>query len=185
MFFAVASFQLMVNIQKMCYIALGSNIGNPVQQIALACKYIEQIVEGSIVKSSLWKSDPVDCPAGSPCFLNAVVGGAMPENLSAMELLDRLQRIEVVLGRSNNHGVNQPRTIDLDILYFRGETIESPRLKVPHPRALLRRFVVEPWAEIAPQLVFSDPQKPLDAPKSLRCIAETLRKTTFQNCERF
>jgi 2-amino-4-hydroxy-6-hydroxymethyldihydropteridine diphosphokinase len=100
----------------------------------------------------------VDCPPGSPPFLNAVVGfhprpGETPESLLA-----RLQALEREFGRRPKQLLNEPRPLDLDLIAFGAEVRATPQLTLPHPRAHLRRFVLEPLAEIAPGLVLPGQQ---------------------------
>ena len=89
-------------------------------------------------------------PAAGPDYLNAVV--ALETRLSAPALLDALQALELQAGRERPYR-NAPRTLDLDVLLYGSARIESARLTVPHPRMLLRAFVLRPLAEIAPDLV--------------------------------
>mgnify|MGYP003799721551 CR=1 FL=1 len=103
--------------------------------------------------SSLWQTTPVDCPPGSPPFLNAVamlapLDGEMPETL-----LDKLQALEQEFGRQPAMVRNEPRPLDLDLIAFAQETRATPRLVLPHPRAHRRRFVLAPLAEVAPDLI--------------------------------
>ncbi len=106
-----------------------------------------------LLRSSFWRTSPVDCPPGSPLFLNAVVGlvprgSATPESL----LLD-LQQIERDFGRRPKQVLNEPRPLDLDLIAFGLETRHTSSLLLPHPRAHCRRFVLEPLNEIAPHFV--------------------------------
>jgi 2-amino-4-hydroxy-6-hydroxymethyldihydropteridine diphosphokinase len=96
---------------------------------------------------------PVDCPPGSPFFVNAVVGlmprpGETPESLLA-----RLQRLEQEFGRRPKQVLNEPRPLDLDLITFGSETRTTEGLTLPHPRAHERRFVLEPLSEVAPDLI--------------------------------
>lgn len=106
-----------------------------------------------ILKSSLWETSPVDCPPGSPKFVNAVIGlrpgaGETPESL-----LRKLQAMEKEFGRPPKKILNEPRPLDLDLVAFGDELRQTAELVLPHPRAHLRRFVLEPLNEIAPHLV--------------------------------
>ena len=106
-----------------------------------------------LLRSSLWRSAPVDCPPGSPEFINAVIGFKPPPEETPRSLLCYLQELEIRFGRSQNAGLNAPRPLDLDIICFRDETLDEIDLVVPHPRAIERMFVLAPLAEIAPDLV--------------------------------
>jgi len=106
-----------------------------------------------VLRSSLWQTTPVDCPPDSALFVNAVVGlvpfvGETPEFLLA-----KLQSIEREFGRQPKRVHNEARPIDLDLITFANETRATRNLVLPHPRAHLRRFVLEPLNEIAPDLV--------------------------------
>jgi 2-amino-4-hydroxy-6-hydroxymethyldihydropteridine diphosphokinase len=134
-------------------VALGSNLGDSVALLRLAGTRLERLSRSPLRRSSLWRSTPVDCPPGSPAFLNAVVAleplpGTTPESL----LLD-LQAIERALGRRPKRVLNEPRPLDLDLIAFGEETRQSEQLTLPHPRAHRRRFVLEPLTEIAPDLI--------------------------------
>lgn len=106
-----------------------------------------------ILKSSLWQTTPVDCPPGSPKFVNAVVGLVPRSGETPESLLAKLQELENEFGRLRGHVLNEPRTLDLDLIVFGAETRLSPNLILPHPRALVRRFVLQPLNEIAPELI--------------------------------
>jgi 2-amino-4-hydroxy-6-hydroxymethyldihydropteridine diphosphokinase len=94
----------------------------------------------------------VGCPEGSGDFYNAVAGFRLEREIAPERLLNLLQEYERQRGRVGGAVRNSPRMIDLDILYFRGERRNDSRLMIPHPRAVLRRFVMEPLAEIEPEL---------------------------------
>jgi len=137
------------------YIALGSNIGDPRQNVLAAIDRLEKLSAVPLLKSSLWQTTPVDCPPGSPAFVNAVVGfrplpGETPESL-----LRKLQALEREFGRKPKQVLNEPRPLDLDLISFGGEVRTTKELVLPHPRAHQRRFVLAPLAEIAPHLVLA------------------------------
>ncbi len=134
------------------YIALGSNLGNSEAEIDRARDFLQTLARSPVKCSSLWCSEPMDCPPGSPVFVNAVIGLELSAELSPVRLLDLLQNYEIRAGRPREHGHNLPRIIDLDIIYCRNEQSRSPRLTLPHPRAEERLFVMAPLAEIAPDL---------------------------------
>lgn len=114
---------------------------------------MEQLAAGPLLKSSLWETEPVDCPPGSPPFVNAVVGIRLAQGETPESLFAKLQQIELEFGRRRTGAKNEPRTLDLDLIAFGTETRNTPELTIPHPRAHKRRFVLEPLAEIAPELV--------------------------------
>ena len=106
-----------------------------------------------VLRSSLWQTAPVDCPPDSPLFINAVVGLAPLVGETPESLLAKLQAIQREFGRQPKRVHNEPRPIDLDLITFGYETRASKDLVLPHPRAHLRRFVLEPLDEIAPHLI--------------------------------
>jgi len=134
-------------------IALGSNIEPRWKNLREASLRLRELaVEGNpVLVSRVYETSPVDCPAGSPPFLNAVMEVTTP--LSPAGLLERLQAIETAMGRPTEHGKNAPRPIDLDILYCDEMTLSYGDLTVPHPRLATRRFVLQPLADIRPQLM--------------------------------
>jgi len=132
-------------------IALGSNLGDRDAILKEAINHLKDLHEsGKFLLSGLHETVPMDCPPGSPLFLNAVV--ELESSLTPMELLRRLQSIEVAAGRPKNHGINQPRTLDLDLLYCDEMALCLPELKLPHPRITERLFVLTPLVEIRPNL---------------------------------
>ncbi|MCT4784633.1 MULTISPECIES: 2-amino-4-hydroxy-6-hydroxymethyldihydropteridine diphosphokinase [Exiguobacterium] len=132
----------------MMYVALGSNIGDRARYLHEAIEAME--AEGLRVtsRSSVYETAPVGY-IEQPSFYNMVVQVVTAR--SAEDALERLQHIERQLGRERLFK-NGPRTIDLDILVYNGEDIQSKHLSVPHPRMHERAFVLAPLAEIAPTL---------------------------------
>ncbi len=139
--------------RRLSYVALGSNLGDARQNILAAMTQLERHSVAPILRSSLYATAPVACPPGSPQFVNAVIGieplaGATPESW-----LKLLQAVEAEFGRAPKKKLNEPRPLDLDLIAFGREVRATPALTLPHPRAHLRRFVLQPLAEIAPDLV--------------------------------
>jgi 2-amino-4-hydroxy-6-hydroxymethyldihydropteridine diphosphokinase len=134
-------------------LALGSNLGNPVANLLRAMQRLETIAPGPLRRSRLWRTTPLDCPPGSPDFVNATVAFTATPGDSPERLLDRLQSLEREFGRQPSSSPNAPRPLDLDIIAFGPERRQTDHLTLPHPRAASRRFVLEPLAEIAPGLV--------------------------------
>jgi 2-amino-4-hydroxy-6-hydroxymethyldihydropteridine diphosphokinase len=95
----------------------------------------------------------VNCPPNSPLFVNAVVGFAPQKTETPESLLQQLRTLEKEFGRPPKKVLNEPRSLDLDLIAFGTETRNSPELILPHPRAHLRRFVLQPLNEIAPDLI--------------------------------
>jgi len=142
-------------------IALGSNLGDPIALLRKAIARLESIPASRFTKSSLWQSTPVDCPPGSPPFVNAAVAFEPAPDETPESLLAKLQTLEREFGRRPKQIVNEPRPLDLDLIAFGSEIRSTPELTLPHPRAHLRRFVLEPLNEIAPNLVLPGQTKPV------------------------
>jgi len=141
------------------YIALGSNLGDSRRIIFEAMARLEMISGQPLLKSSLWQTTPVDCPPNSPLFVNAVVGFASQKNETPESLLQKLRALEEEFGRPPKKALNEPRSLDLDLIAFGTEMRNSPGLIVPHPRAYLRRFVLQPLSEIAPAFILPGQSK--------------------------
>ncbi|WP_214743119.1 MULTISPECIES: 2-amino-4-hydroxy-6-hydroxymethyldihydropteridine diphosphokinase [unclassified Exiguobacterium] len=133
----------------MIYVALGANIGDRAGQLSAAIDEMERVGLHVTKQSSVYETAPVGYTE-QPSFYNMVV--EVKSRQSAEELLQTLQQIEQRLGRERLFK-NGPRTIDLDILFYNGEDIQSEHLTVPHPRMQERAFVLAPLAEIAPELI--------------------------------
>ncbi len=134
------------------YIALGSNVGDSPCILRRAMDQLEKISLNPLKRSSLWQTTPVDCPPGSPTFVNAVVGLTVQLGETPSTLLSKLLAIEKEFGRRPKKVLNEPRRLDLDLIAFGDETSTRPELILPHPRAHERRFVLQPLNEIAPDL---------------------------------
>jgi len=138
---------------ELAFVALGSNLGDSRQIILAAMERLQQLSDELVLRSSLWRTRPVDCPPGSPDFSNAVVGLVPREGMTPDSLLEQLQEIEKQFGRKPKKVLNEPRPLDLDLLAFGKEIRATAKLTLPHPRAHERRFVLQPLAEIAPELI--------------------------------
>lgn len=130
------------------FIALGSNLGDRPQNLREAIRRLSE--SGATIRkvSRFYETEPVDY-LDQPWFLNAVLEAETP--LPAEELLAALRAIESQMG-SKKAFAKGPRLIDLDILLYNSATIEMPTLQIPHPRMLVRNFVMVPLADIAPAL---------------------------------
>ena len=131
-------------------IALGSNLGDSADAIRRALERLAVLSSTRMLGSSLWVTTPVECPPGSPRFLNAAARLTSRPGDTPESFLGELHAIEHALGRRPKQILNEARPIDLDLLAWGDETRHTPVLVLPHPRAHLRRFVLEPLAEIAP-----------------------------------
>jgi 2-amino-4-hydroxy-6-hydroxymethyldihydropteridine diphosphokinase len=133
------------------YVGLGSNLGDRAGYLLLALRGMLDAGLDVIRLSSIYETEPVDYEQ-QPAFLNMVVelrGSTLP---SPEQTLARLLRIEYALGRTRDVRMG-PRTIDLDLLIFKDQQIETEFLTVPHPRLAARRFVLVPLNELVPNLV--------------------------------
>jgi 2-amino-4-hydroxy-6-hydroxymethyldihydropteridine diphosphokinase len=136
----------------LAFVALGANLGDSVATLRRAMERLARFSTKPLLKSSLWKTSPVACPPGSPPFVNAVVGLAPRPGETPESLLANLQALEREFGRAPKKILNEPRVLDLDLIAFGNETRSTASLILPHPRAHLRRFVLRPLSEIAPDL---------------------------------
>lgn len=134
------------------FVALGSNLGDPVTLVRDALHRLQTWAPSGFRASSLWRSTPVDCPPGSPDFINAVARFDAPPEATPESVLDRLQAWETESGRRPKQVLNEARPLDLDLLAFGDLIRRTPRLVLPHPRSHQRRFVLAPLVEIAPDL---------------------------------
>lgn len=136
--------------------SLGSNSGDRLQALEQACDALCESY-GDLRLSRVYETEPVDCPPGSPAYLNACVEvfTACP----AEDMLVRALQIEQELGRVRSGVYGEPRTCDIDLLYCGEEVIHSPRLTLPHPHAHRRRFVLQPLCDIDPSLILPGQQK--------------------------
>jgi 2-amino-4-hydroxy-6-hydroxymethyldihydropteridine diphosphokinase len=156
---------LETRISKLVIVAIGSNLGRSREMIQAAFTHVTAVTNCPVLQSSIWRTPPVDCPPGSPDFLNAVVGFYPFKDETPESLLAKLQELEKVFGRKPKQVLNEPRPLDLDLIAFGCEVRATAQLTLPHPRAHLRRFVLQPLAEIAPNLIL---------PGQTRTVAELL-----------
>lgn len=141
----------MNRVMNRVWIALGSNINNPIYQVRTAIKALALIPDTCLIScSSYYKTSPLLDPQDQPDFLNAAV--ALDTKLTPINMLDHIQAIEIQQGRIRTDYRFGPRNIDLDILLFGQQTISSSRLTVPHYAIHERAFMLYPLVEIAPNL---------------------------------
>ena len=137
----------MRKIPSQAFIALGSNLENPISQIQQAFDELKQLPGTHLIShSSLYKSAPVG-RLDQPDFINAVA--LIETHLAPHELLNALLAIELQHGRVRE-SLNAPRTLDLDILLYDNLECRDEALTLPHPRMSQRAFVLRPLMEIAP-----------------------------------
>lgn len=140
----------------LAYIALGSNLASPLEQVTSALEAIAAIPESQVVAVSAFFRTPPLGPADQPDYLNAAV--ALETALSPEDLLSHTQRIELESGRVRKAERWGPRTLDLDIMLFGRQCIDTPRLTVPHYDMKRRAFMLLPLLDIAPDCRFPDGQ---------------------------
>lgn len=141
-------------MSERCFIGLGSNQADPVAQVQHALEAISQLAGVTLrARSSLYSSVPLG-PQDQPSYVNAVA--MLDTQLPPEALLDELQAIEQQHGRVRKAERWGPRTLDLDILLFGNQSINTPRLQVPHYHMHARPFVLYPLAELAPDLIMPD-----------------------------
>src|SRR5712675_1550855 len=100
------------------FIALGSDLGDPRRMVLTAMTRLEKLSAEPILRSSLWETEPVDCPPGSPKFVNAVVGLYARPAETPESLLKQLQQLEREFGRRPKMVLNEARPLDLDLISF-------------------------------------------------------------------
>lgn len=163
------------------FIGLGSNLDDPQRQVRRALAELAELPSTRVsAVSSLYRSPPLQgtgVPQDQPDYINAVA--RLESALTAEALLDALQAIEARHGRVRSGAHWGPRTLDLDILLYGDMCIDTLRLRVPHPGLADRNFVLQPLAEIAPDLDIPGlgPLRGLLA----RCPADGLERLTEEN----
>lgn len=134
------------------YIAIGSNLASPLEQVNAAVQALGEIPQSRLVQVSAFYRTPPLGPQDQPDYLNAAV--VLETSLDAETLLDNTQRIELQQGRQRKAERWGPRTLDLDIMLFGDEVINTDRLTVPHYDMKNRGFMLWPLWEVAPELTF-------------------------------
>jgi len=127
-------------------LGLGSNLGDRRRTLREAVDSLP----GVVALSGLYETDPVGGPPGQDAYLNLVV--AIESDASPRQLLGMCHRIESAAGRVRGERWG-PRTLDIDILWIDGQTVDEPDLSIPHPRMFERRFVLVPLHDVAPDLL--------------------------------
>ena len=137
--------------EEIVYIGIGSNLADPLEQVKQAIKHLQGLKQSSFLNSSsLYVSQPMG-PEDQPDYINAAV--SLSTRLPPLALLDQLQGIEANHGRVRNGQRWGPRTLDLDVLIYGENIINSERLVIPHPGLHERAFVLYPLHEINPELI--------------------------------
>jgi 2-amino-4-hydroxy-6-hydroxymethyldihydropteridine diphosphokinase len=148
------------------YIGLGSNLDNPLEQVQSAIAELAALPDSTLLAQSPWYGSAAVGPGEQPDYVNGVV--CLNTSLEAHALLDNLQAIEHshMRVRQEHWG---PRTLDLDLLLFGQQVIDTERLQVPHPWLQQRNFVVLPLADVAPELT-------LPGGTSLQVLAQAISR---------
>jgi 2-amino-4-hydroxy-6-hydroxymethyldihydropteridine diphosphokinase len=146
-------------------VALGSNLGDRLRNLRAARQQISGLtdIQPPVLSSAIYETDPVDCEPEAPKFLNAVV--EFGYNNDPVQLLKKLKSVEDALGRPREHARNVSRRIDIDLLYIGDTRINDRELELPHPRMHLRKFVLQPLADIRPELIL---------PRQVKTVRELL-----------
>jgi 2-amino-4-hydroxy-6-hydroxymethyldihydropteridine diphosphokinase len=138
-------------------LSLGANLGERFTSLQGAVNALADTPDVWVTGvSPVYETEPVDCPPGSEDFLNAVV--LIDTTLAASRLLDRAHAIEDAFGRERGEGVevNAPRTLDVDVIVVGDRRSNEDDLRLPHPRAHERAFVLQPWLDVEPDAVLPD-----------------------------
>lgn len=151
-------FNQFCRMTRRCLIGLGSNLGNRHALLDDALQALAHRFDTRPVVSSRYETPAWGMAPGTPPFINQAAMLTLPSALAPLEVLDALLEIERTLGRTRSaaDAGYQSRSIDLDVLAVEGCCIEEPRLVLPHPRMHLRRFVLEPLNEIAPDFILNE-----------------------------
>ena len=160
-------------------VALGSNLGDRLRNLQHARAAIQALpdVASPFLASSVFITAPVDCEKDAGDFLNAVIEFDYHGN--AQHLLKELRQIEASLGRPTRHARNQSRTIDLDLLYAGDMQISDKHLEIPHPRMAGREFVLQPLAQIRPEMILPGGTAPVS--ELLAALPKTDRLRALTN----
>ena len=136
-------------------LALGSNLGDRLASIQGAVEAIADTPDVWVTAvSPVYETMPVDCPPGSDSFLNAVL--LVDTTLAANRLMDRALAIEDAFDRERGDAPNSPRTLDVDLIVVGDRRSDDEHLRLPHPRAAERAFVLKPWFDVEPDAVLPE-----------------------------
>lgn len=136
-------------------LALGSNLGERLTSLQGAVNALADTPDVWVTSvSPVYETEPVDCPPGSEPYLNAVV--LIDTTLAATRLMDRALTIEDAFGRERSEVDNSSRTLDVDLIVVGDRRSDDDFLRLPHPRASQRAFVLRPWFDVDPDAEFAD-----------------------------
>jgi 2-amino-4-hydroxy-6-hydroxymethyldihydropteridine diphosphokinase len=158
-------------VKQTTYLSLGSNVGERAKNLRDAVAALGSAGIQVVRVSSVYETEPVDY-SDQAWFLNMAL--EVETESGALELLRTLRQIETQMG-SKKLMAKGPRLIDMDILLYGDQVIDTPELQVPHPRMHLRRFVLEPLAEIAPNV-----RHPVSGQSATEMLARTSDKSVVR-----
>jgi 2-amino-4-hydroxy-6-hydroxymethyldihydropteridine diphosphokinase len=139
-------------------IAIGTNLGDRLENLQRGLALLRERLQPQEMRAGgLYETAPVDCAPGTQAFFNSVI--QLTAVCTPQELHGHLQAIEQAMGRPSVREKNAPRALDLDLLYAGDFVSDDPVLTVPHPRLHLRRFVLQPLADLCPALVLPGHQR--------------------------
>jgi 2-amino-4-hydroxy-6-hydroxymethyldihydropteridine diphosphokinase len=169
------------SLHHTAFIGIGSNLGDRLANCRRAVELMREANGIRVENVAPWyESDALILPEapqeGQPAYVNGAV--RLATSLSPEDLLDVLQRIEAGMGRPASHPKGAPRTIDLDLLFYDGLVMVTPRLVVPHPELAKRLFVLLPLYAIASHV--RDPRSGLMIRELLNAVERSLRKDTVK-----
>jgi 2-amino-4-hydroxy-6-hydroxymethyldihydropteridine diphosphokinase len=149
-----------LDVGRFVLISLGANLPcgdrTPRQTLTMAIDKIADLSDYPLVVSPVLETEPIDCPPGSPWYLNVLLALYPRADATPETMLASLQAMEAALGRVRSGARNEPRVIDLDLIAFGQERRKTSRLQLPHPRAGVRSFVLAPLLAIWPDYRFPD-----------------------------
>ncbi len=137
-------------MKHLCYLSLGSNLGNKLENLTIALNKIKTSVGDIVLQSSVYESEPWGY-ADSENYFNMAIKVA--SHMKLHDMLTRCLEIETEMGRKRTKPSYEPRIIDIDILFYDEVIIQTPEIVVPHPRLQIRKFVLEPLCEIEPDFI--------------------------------
>ena len=161
---------MIMHPERRVALALGANLGQPRLTFSQACEMLKSGGVSNLRMASCYQTKAVDCHPGTPDFCNSAATGLWKGNPG--QLLALTQKIEIRLGRPQQHDSHGSRSIDLDILLMEDLIENTPELCIPHPLMCQRLFVLQPLAEIAADWII---------PTTRKTVAEQLRQLLPEN----
>lgn len=142
---------------RLAVVSLGANLptayGNSLETVYSASHELARLFGVSVMRSSPWRTDPVDCDPGAPDFINAITAFWLATPWKPRQVLDCLHALEDKYGRQRSGIRNASRGLDLDLICLGDIILANSEVRLPHPRAHLRGFVLNPLTEVLPNLI--------------------------------